>query len=107
MSKGCTNFRLGNALTTLKGGGGSGEPTTREVVQGVRTDFGGSASVLGGWAAGATIRTTNPTTRSSDSADAARGRRRPPGEDDSMSSTPKEAARTRVRFGTRRVVGPL
>ena len=44
MSKGWSNFRFGNARTTLNGGGGSGEPTTREVVQGVRTAFAGSAA---------------------------------------------------------------
>ena len=33
------NFRWGNTRTTLKGGGGSGEPTIREVVQGTRADF--------------------------------------------------------------------
>ena len=43
MSRGWSNFRFGNARTTLKGGGGSGEPTTREVVQGVRPDRVGSA----------------------------------------------------------------
>src|SRR5262245_62389385 len=35
-SRGFLNFRLGKARTTLKGRGGSGEPTTREVVHGVR-----------------------------------------------------------------------
>src|SRR5205085_8467869 len=43
-SSGCKNFRFGNARTTLNGAGGSGEPTTREVVQGTRADFAGSAA---------------------------------------------------------------
>ena len=52
MSKGCSNFRFGNARTTLKGGGGSGEPMTRDVVQGARVSFAGSGSLgLGGSAA--------------------------------------------------------
>src|SRR5260370_41853741 len=44
MSRGCSNFRFGNARTTLKGGGGSGEPTSRELVQGVRAGLVGSAA---------------------------------------------------------------
>jgi hypothetical protein len=47
MSKGCSNFSFGKARTTLKGGGGSGDPTTREVVHGGRAGvsffFSGSA----------------------------------------------------------------
>src|SRR5262245_27937101 len=35
-SRGFSNFSCGNARTTLNGGGGSGEPTTRDVVQGTR-----------------------------------------------------------------------
>src|SRR5207249_4307027 len=46
MSSGCSNLRLGNARTTLKGGGGSGEPTTREVVQGWRTAFACSSALF-------------------------------------------------------------
>jgi len=52
MRKGCSNFSFGNTRTTLKGGGGSGEPTTGEEVQSVRKDVVGSASLgLGGSAA--------------------------------------------------------
>src|SRR5438874_13733612 len=47
MSKGCLNFRFGNARTTLNGGGGSGEPTTRDVVHAFRADF--PSSACGDW----------------------------------------------------------
>src|SRR5438270_10206857 len=82
-SRGCSNFRFGKARTTLKGGGGSGEPTTREVVQGVRTGFAGSAS-LGpdGPAAGETGRAAKPAASTSMSTNTARDRRRPPWEGD-------------------------
>src|SRR5262245_44596295 len=38
MARGRLNFRPGNALTVLNGGGGSGWPTTRDVVQAARLD---------------------------------------------------------------------
>src|SRR5262249_38511142 len=107
-SKGCSNFSLGNARTTLKGGGGSGEPTTREVVQGVRTDFAGWDSLgLGGSAAEQASHPTNPATTDSGNADAARNRRCPPWEGDGIDSTPEETARTRVHLGTGRAVCPF
>src|SRR6202041_2492284 len=65
MSKGCTNFTFGNARITLKGGGGSGEPTTLEVFQGMRIDLAGSASLdRTGSAAAETSHVTNPATSS-------------------------------------------
>ena len=82
ISKGCSNFNFGNARTTLNGGGGSGEPTTREVVQGVRTDFGGSA-------AEETSHATNPVASISGHANTVRGRRRPTWEDDGINITPE------------------
>ena len=79
MSRGCSNFRFGNARTTLKGGGGSGEPTTREVVQGVRTSFAGSDSLgRGGSAAHGVSHVTSPATAASDNAGKAMCKRRPP-----------------------------
>src|SRR5436309_2869578 len=60
-SKGCSNFSFGNARTTLKGGGGSGEPTTRDVVHGFRANFAGSdAFGLGESAAEETSHVKNP-----------------------------------------------
>src|ERR1700730_6128120 len=76
MSKGFLNFRFGNARTTLKGGGGSGEPTTRDVTQGVRTDFAGPASLdRGDCAADGTNRAANPATNTNANADTTRDKR--------------------------------
>src|SRR2546430_16278092 len=84
-SRGRSNFRFGKARTTLKGGGGSGEPTTREVVQGVRTGLAGSATAGPGLV-------PSPAARVTVRADARKDRRRPPGEGDGMSPTPEQAA---------------
>src|ERR1700730_9978147 len=90
MSKGFLNFRFGNARTTLKGGGGSGEPTTRDVTQGVRTDFAGQASLDGGdFAADGTRQAAKPDTRKSSKADTERDKRCRPREGDGMNSTPE------------------
>src|SRR5437868_5940416 len=75
MSSGCSNLRWGNARTTLKGGGGSGEPTTREVVQGWRTAFACSPAL------GSAV---SPATSESADANRAMQRRRPPREIDGI-----------------------
>src|SRR5260370_31134874 len=77
MSRGCSNFRFGNARTTLKGGGGSGEPTSRELVQGVRAGLVGSAADEANQA-------TDPATATS--AGTMRERRRPRFEGEGMGS---------------------
>src|SRR5271166_1161468 len=71
MSKGCSNFRLGNARTTLKGGGGSGEPMTREVVQGIRADLAVSAFLSSDGSAEAS-QPARPATTNSGNADTTR-----------------------------------
>src|SRR5262245_57910666 len=87
-SKGCSNFRFGKARTTLKGGGGSGEPTTREVVQGVRAVFGGSDSL--GSAATETRHAINPAASKRANAGTTRHRGCLPREGDGMDWTPVE-----------------
>src|SRR5947209_7209648 len=92
MSKGFLNFRFGNARTTLNGGGGSGEPTMREVVQGARTAGAGPVCCAGGdCAADGTRQFRNPPTRNSVNANTAR--RHPPRKGDPMISTPEGTAR--------------
>src|SRR5580704_9917098 len=82
ISKGFLNLRFGNARTTLKGGGGSGEPTTREVVQGTRTGLAGATRLsAGGPAAKQASKPTSPTRGAS--ADTTTSRRLP-GEGDDM-----------------------
>src|SRR5437899_2377845 len=103
MSKGWWNFRFGKARTTLKGGGGSGEPTTREVVQGVRWGLGGS----GYSAAEETSRAISPAAIKSGNAGAASDRRRRPWAGDSISSTPEEIAPAQVCRGAGRAKSPL
>ncbi len=44
-SSGCLKVALGKTRAAVNGGGGSGEPTTREVFQGTRT--GGASAALG------------------------------------------------------------
>src|SRR6266852_5319368 len=100
MSKGCSNFSFGNARTTLKGGGGSGEPTTREVFQGVRADLAGLDSPR-------THHTRNPPTNMSANAHMPTNRRRPSWESFGMSSTPEGKTITRVHAGAGRAEGPL
>jgi hypothetical protein len=57
---------FGNARTTLYGGGGSGEPTTREVFQGWRTGFAGPGSLgFGGSAAQGTNCQAKPSSSAS------------------------------------------
>src|SRR4051812_20069337 len=96
-SKGCSNFSFGNARTTLKGGGGSGEPTTREVVQGARGDFAvGASPGLGESATDGTSRARNPTTSNRGRDSTARDRRCPLGQGDRIKGAPDAATRTRV-----------
>src|SRR5262245_58031208 len=90
MSKGCSNFRLGNARTTLKGGGGSGEPMTREVVQGIRADLAAPA-FLGSDGSAEASQPARPATISNGNADTARNERCPRCEGDGIGSTPEEA----------------
>src|SRR5205823_14126841 len=81
--------RFGKARTTLKGGGGSGEPTTREVVQGLRTDLPGWGSLdWGGSAAGEASHAKRAVPSRSGNGDRVMARRRPPREGDGMGSTP-------------------
>src|SRR5438270_10264973 len=80
-SKGCSNFSRGKARTTLKGGGGSGEPMTREVVQGIRADDSAAAE---------TSQATNPATSTDSNTDRPIDRRRPPWKGDGMSTTPED-----------------
>src|ERR1700720_3048412 len=91
MSKGCSNFSFGNARTTLKGGGGSGEPTNREVVHCVRMGLVGSAADEANQA-------THPATTTN--AGTMRERRRPRFEGDGMSGPPRDVARVEktIRF---------
>src|SRR5262245_59362065 len=88
MSRGWSNFRFGNARTTLNGGGGSGEPTTREVVQGTR---GGRVDLAlpgrGPSSAAEPSHVTNPA--ASASAPMIGDRRFPSSPVDGMSSTPR------------------
>src|SRR3954452_9686823 len=104
MSKGWSNFSFGNARTTSKGGGGSGEPVTREVVKGLRTDFVGSASpAVGGPAEDDPSRAMNPAAIRSGHPSPIRDRRYPPGQGDGMNSAPGAATRMRfLRYGTSR-----
>src|SRR5262249_54417138 len=95
MSRGWWNFRFGNARTTLKGGGGSGVPTTREAVQGVRPDRVGPA--FPGLLPLSAARPSRVTkTDASMSARIVGNRRLPPGADDGMSFTPKPGPGRRV-----------
>src|SRR5437867_1468286 len=81
-SRGFFSFTFGNALTTLKGGGGSGDPTTREVLQGVRG--------LAGSAAEGSSHATVPTTSIRGNAEPARNSRQAAREVNGMNLTPQK-----------------
>src|SRR5271169_2529774 len=98
MSKGCSNFKLGNARTTLNGGGGSGEPTTREVVHGFRSDFEVSAFLgLGGSAPAQANHAANPVTSASEIAERARNERLPSRIRDGMSNSGRSICKAHRR----------
>ena len=93
------NFRLGKARTTVKGGGGSGEPTTREVVQGVRPGLPGGAD--------GTNRAARVVTDTTDNTARATKNRRRPGKGDRMNSAPEGAALGWAHGGAGRAECPL